>query len=74
MKKVLIIFGGNSFEHEVSCMSVNFIKQNIDRKLFNYDLVGIDRDYMYVCLYSTCGTIIEFSDIEYIYTGKAIEA
>ena len=38
------------------------------------DLVVIDRDYMYVCLYSTCGTIIEFSDIEYIYTGKAIEA
>lgn len=40
----------------------------------DFDLVGIDRDYMYVCLYSTCGTIIEFSDIEYIYTGKAIEA
>lgn len=40
----------------------------------DFDLVGIDRDYMYVCLYATCGTIIEFSDIEYIYTGKAIEA
>lgn len=42
MKKVLILFGGNSFEHEISCMSVNFIKDNIDSKLFNCELVGID--------------------------------
>jgi len=42
MKKVLILFGSNSFEHEISCMSVNFIKDNIDDKLFNYELVGID--------------------------------
>lgn len=44
MKKVLILFGSNSFEHEISCMSVNFIKKNIDAKLFNYELVGIDFD------------------------------
>lgn len=44
MKKVLILFGGNSFEHEISCMSVNFIKDNIDSNLFNYELVGIDFD------------------------------
>ena len=44
MKKVLILFGGNSFEHDISCMSVNFIKENIDTKLFNYELVGIDRN------------------------------
>ena len=37
-----ILFGGNSFEHEISCMSVNFIKDNIDNNLFNYELVGID--------------------------------
>ena len=42
MKKILILFGGNSPEHEISCMSVNFIKENIDTKLFNYKLVGID--------------------------------
>ena len=42
MKKVLILFGGNSFEHEISCMSVNFIKKYIDTKLFYYELVGID--------------------------------
>ena len=44
MKKVLIIFGGNSYEHEISCMSVNFIKDNIDNKLFDYTIVGIDYD------------------------------
>ena len=42
MKKVLILFGGNSFEHQVSCKSVNFIINNIDINKFNYTLVGID--------------------------------
>lgn len=42
LKNVLILFGGNSFEHEVSCKSVNFILNNIDTSLFNYKLVGID--------------------------------
>lgn len=44
MKKVLILFGGNSFEHEISCNSVNFIMNNIDNTLFCYKLVGIDYD------------------------------
>ena len=42
MKKVLILFGGNSFEHDISCKSVNFIIDNIDSNIFNYKLVGID--------------------------------
>lgn len=44
LKNVLILFGGNSFEHEISCKSVNFIINNIDYKKFNYKLVGIDYD------------------------------
>ncbi len=44
MKKVLILFGGNSFEHEISCNSVNFIIDNIDENKFDYKLVGIDFD------------------------------
>ena len=44
MKKVLILFGGNSHEHEISCMSVNFIKQHIDINLFKYEIVGIDKN------------------------------
>lgn len=42
MKKVLILFGGNSYEHEISCKSVNFIIKNIDKKKFNFRVVGID--------------------------------
>ena len=42
MKNVLILFGGNSFEHEISCNSVNFIINNIDTDLFTYKVVGID--------------------------------
>ena len=44
MKKVLILFGGNSYEHEISCMSVNFVKENIDNKIFEFELVGIDHE------------------------------
>lgn len=42
VKKVLILFGGNSYEHEISCKSVNFIIKNIDTSKFDYKLVGID--------------------------------
>ena len=42
VKKVLILFGGNSYEHEISCKSVNFIIDNIDASKFYYKLVGID--------------------------------
>lgn len=44
MKNVLILFGSNSFEHTISCKSVNFIINNIDTNKFNYKLVGIDYD------------------------------
>jgi len=44
MKNILILFGGNSFEHEISCKSVNFIVKNIDTKKFKFKLVGIDYD------------------------------
>lgn len=38
------MFGGNSFEHEISCKSVNYIIKNIDLKQINYKVVGIDFD------------------------------
>lgn len=43
MKKILIIFGGNSFEHNISCLSVNNVIKNIDKKRYNFDVVGISR-------------------------------
>ena len=42
MKKVLIIFGGKSTEHYISCKSCKSIIENIDDKLFNYSVIGID--------------------------------
>ena len=42
IKKILILFGGNSYEHEVSCSSVNYIMKNIDTKKYYYELVGLD--------------------------------
>ena len=44
MKKVLILFGGNSSEHNISCKSVNFVTKHIDKDLFEYSIVGIDFD------------------------------
>lgn len=42
MKKVLIIFGGKSTEHYISCKSCKSIIENIDDKLFDYSVIGID--------------------------------
>lgn len=42
LKKVLLLFGGESQEHLVSCDSANFIIQNIDKKKYNLSIVGID--------------------------------
>ena len=43
MKNVLILFGGNSFEHEVSCMSAKSILENIDTQKFRITTVGITK-------------------------------
>ena len=39
MKKVILLFGGESVEHEVSCKSAQFIYDNID--VNSYDLIPI---------------------------------
>ena len=44
MKKVLLLFGGNSSEHEVSCKSVKSIAENMNQELFSYTLVGISKE------------------------------
>lgn len=47
MKKVLIIFGGNSFENQVSKISAKCILENIDYSLFEVSAVYIAKDYWY---------------------------
>jgi len=44
MKKILILFGGNSFEHEISCLSAKTILENIDTKKYKVTSIGIDKD------------------------------
>ena len=65
IKKVLIIFGGNSSEHYVSCKSAKSIIENIDKKLFKYQIAGIDFD----------NTWYKFSDdLDYLENGSWKEA
>lgn len=44
MKKILLLFGGNSFEHDVSCKSARTIIQNIDTKKYDLTICGLDRE------------------------------
>ena len=43
-KNVVALFGGQSSEHVVSCMSVQNVVANIDREAYNVILVGITED------------------------------
>ncbi len=40
----------------------------------DFDLQAIDHSYMYACMFSTRGTVIEFSDVNFIITGKSLGA
>lgn len=44
MKKILILFGGNSYEHYISCLSAKTILENIDKKKYAITTVGISKD------------------------------
>ncbi len=44
MKRVLLLFGGRSAEHEVSCLSATSVLQAIDRTRYEVVTVGITRD------------------------------
>ena len=43
-KNIVVIFGGNSSEHQVSCVSSQTIIKNIDTDLYNIILVGITKE------------------------------
>jgi D-alanine-D-alanine ligase len=48
MKKILILFGGNSHEHSISCKSAKTILENIDNKKFETTAVGIYQNNWYI--------------------------
>ena len=41
--KLLVLFGGASSEHEVSCLSVASILRNIDRDKYDLYVIGITK-------------------------------
>lgn len=72
MKKVLILFGGNSSEHDVSCKSAKSIAENIDKSLFSIEMAGITKDnkwyhYQDDLKYLEIGTWIENKKAEIIH-------
>ena len=42
--KVLILFGGKSFEHDISCLSARNIYNSIDKEKYEVSLCGIDKN------------------------------
>jgi len=48
MKKILILFGGNSHEHNISCKSAKTIIENIDNSKFDITSVGIYKNDWYI--------------------------
>lgn len=45
LKKVLVLFGGDSNEHLISCKSAKNILENVDRKKYDVVSVGIKKDW-----------------------------
>ena len=43
-KKIALIFGGQSSEHEVSCWSVVSVFENIPREKYDVVCIGITKD------------------------------
>lgn len=43
-KNVVVIFGGDSSEHDISCLSVQTVVKNMDKEKYNVTLVGITKD------------------------------
>ena len=48
--KLLVLFGGQSTEHEVSCLSAYSVLKNIDTTLFAVEICGISKsgDWLYI--------------------------
>ena len=44
MKKILVLFGGNSYEHYISCLSAKTIIDNIDQKKYEVTIAGITKN------------------------------
>lgn len=60
MKKVLIIYGGNSYEHDISIKSYKNIIDNIDKSKYIVDSIYITKDNVWLNDDKKIDNIIEF--------------
>ena len=60
MKKVLLIYGGNSPEHDVSIKSAQAIKENIDKKKYILDSIYITKNNEWLYNNNKLDNIINF--------------
>lgn len=63
-RRILILFGGNSSEYEISCLSAAGIAQNIDQNKYESLMIGITRDNKWM---------LTNASIEEIKTGEWIK-
>ena len=68
MKKILLLFGGNSLEHEVSCKSAESILNNYDKDLFVFTPVFINKNNEWFIYHGNINNLsnIDQSDLEKI--------
>jgi len=60
MKKVLLIYGGTSSEHDVSCISAKSIIDNIDYEKYQLDCVEITKSNVWLYNNEKVNNIIDF--------------
>lgn len=60
MKKIVLIYGGNSSEHDVSCQSAKEIKENIDKTKYKLSCVYVTRNSEWTYENKVIDNIIEF--------------
>ncbi len=47
-KKIIVLYGGQSTEYEISCRSASFVLSNIDEKLFEVCAIGITKEGQWI--------------------------
>lgn len=62
MKKILLLFGGNSSEHLVSCKSAKSILEHIDNKKYHVTAVGISSQNDWYLYRDTIENILEWQN------------
>ncbi len=62
-----------SLERNGQNITVSVKKQGgtaITKTYYDFDLVAVDNDYMYICLITNRGLSVEYSNVNYTYTGE----